>query len=219
MEIVSPVTKPNTPFYVFVDESGDLLPKGLGSDHLVLSAFVTKSPSLASTVISELRYRLLSEGFNIENFHATDDSRLVRIEFFKQLTKIGYSLGISTGIEKERHATSQELTGLYIELLEGVLEEVVRINNSQAPITLLIDSTLDKRCRSEAKRKLKHVLLASKLRNFIYFQSMKRDFCGQIADYIAWSTFQKLERKNDSYFLQIEENLELKVVDLDDPPG
>lgn len=219
MEIVSPITELDTPIYVFVDESGDLLPKGLGSDHLVLSAFVTKSPSSAATVIGELRYSLLSRGFNIESFHATDDSRLVRFEFFQQFSKIDDSLGISTGIEKKGNETSQVLTGIYIKLLEEIVKEVVSLNTSKSPIALLIDPTLDKGYRSEAKRKLKHVLLSSSLSNYIYFQSMKRDFCGQIADYIAWSTFQKLERKNDSFFLQIEENLELRVLNLDDPPG
>jgi hypothetical protein len=48
---------------------------------------------------------------------------------------------------------------------------------------------------------------------------MKRDSCGQIADYLAWSHFQKVERKTDLYLRLITEAFETQFLELDDPPG
>jgi len=219
MEIVGQLTEPSSAIFIFIDESGDLLPKGLGSNHLVLSAFLTLSPSSIASSIVNLRYRLLGKGLNIESFHATDDSRLVRREFFQQFTTFGNCLAISVGIKKEGTQTSQSLLEKYKQLLKAIAKEIVALNTDKLPIILLIDSTLDKYSRSDAKRELKYVFLSSKIDNFIYFQSMKRDFCGQIADYIAWSHFQKVERDNDSYLLKIGENLKMRFLVLDDPPG
>jgi hypothetical protein len=219
MAIVGQLTEPSSAMFVFIDESGDLLPKGLGSNHLVLSAFLTLSPSSNASTIVDLRYRLLSKGLNIESFHATDDSRLVRREFLEQFATFGDCLAISVGVKKEGTQTSQLLLEKYKQMLKTIAKEIVALNTDKLPIILLIDLTLDKYSRSEAKRELKYVFLSSKIDNFIYFQSMKRDFCGQIADYIAWSHFQKVERENDSYLLKIGENLKMRFLVLDDPPG
>ncbi len=219
MEIVGDLTDSEPSIFVFVDESGDLLPKEVGTTHLVLSAFITKSPSVAACKVNKLRYSLLSRGFNFENFHAADDSRLVRFEFLKQIREIRDAKGVTIGIEKMENTTSHKLVGIYIKLLAQIAAEVIRLNVNNSPITFLIDPTLDKKSRSEAKRVIKHVFNSSNQRNLIYFQSMKRDSCGQIADYLAWSHFQKVERKTDSYLQIIMDSFETRFLELDDPPG
>lgn len=219
MEIVGHVTDSKPSIFVFIDESGDLLPKEAGTTHLVLSAFITKSPSVAAYIVSNLRYSLLSRGFNIETFHATDDSRVVRFEFLQQIQKIRDASGVTIGIEKIDGTTSKRLITMYIQSLARIAKEVVKLNVDNAHVTFLIDPTLDKKSRSEAKRVIKHVFSSSNQRNLIYFQSMKRDSCGQIADYLAWSHFQKVERKTDLYLRLITEAFETQFLELDDPPG
>ncbi|MFM8782892.1 MAG: DUF3800 domain-containing protein [Actinomycetota bacterium] len=219
MEIVGHITDSEPSIFVFIDESGDLLPMEAGTTHLVLSALITKSPSAAANIVSNLRYSLLSKGFNIETFHATDDSRLVRSEFLQQIRKIRDAIGVTIGIKKMEHTTSKEVIGIYIQSLAQIAAEVVRLNVDNVQVIFLIDPTLDKKSRSEAKRAIKYVFSSSNQRSMIYFQSMKRDFCGQIADYLAWSHFQKVERKTDYYLRLITEAFNTKFLELDDPPG
>ena len=99
-----------------------------------------------------------------------------------------------------------------------VKEAGVKIAKS-SNLILLIDLTLDQASRAEAKRVLKRLCRSFEIKNYIYFLSMKRDGCGQIADYLAWSHFQSLERANHSYFLEVKRFFEIFEVGLSDPPG
>jgi hypothetical protein len=117
---------PRDSIYLFIDESGDLLPYELGSSSLVLAAFATTSPSLISSKIHELRYQLLSSGVGISNFHAADDSRLIRSEFLRNLVDLPACMGMSIGVHKAIESTVPDIKTLYIKMLLDLVQEFVK---------------------------------------------------------------------------------------------
>ena len=210
---------PRDSIYLFIDESGDLLPYELGSSNLVLAAFATTSPNLISSKINELRYQLLSSGVGISNFHAADDSRVIRSEFLRNLIDLPDCMGISIGVQKAMEFTITDIKALYTKMLLALVKEIVKTSELNVTLIILIDLTLDRTSRSEAKRVLKNLCRNFGIKNYIYFQSMKSDGCGQIADYLAWSHFQSLERENPNYLLEMKRLINAREIQLDDPPG
>jgi hypothetical protein len=210
---------PRDSIYLFIDESGDLLPYELGSSNLVLAAFATTSPNLISSKINELRYQLLSSGVGISNFHAADDSRVIRSEFLRNLIDLPDCMGISIGVQKAMEFTITDVKALYIKMLLALVKEIVKASELNVTLIILIDLTLDRTSRSEAKRVLKSLCRNFGIKNYIYFQSMKSDGCGQIADYLAWSHFQSLERENPNYLFEMKRLINAIEIQLDDPPG
>lgn len=213
------VTSADDPLFVFVDESGDLHPCLKGSDSLVLSAFATKRPDSVSTTLNSLRYQLLSKGVGIPNFHAADDSRIIRAQFLLSLQSLTDCQGISLALRKTLKMSTSDLKGIYVEILSRLISEIIQSAVQYSQIVLLVDLTLDRTSRAAAKRKLKQLFLSLGIKNYVYFQSMKRDACGQVADYLAWSHFQSFERGSDEYLKKVIKAIDLKVSEFDDPLG
>lgn len=219
MAIVQSATNTANTLFVFIDESGDLLPLNKGSEVLVISAFATEQPLEVTSRINKLRYELLQKGFGVSNFHAADDSRLIKTQFIQSLDGLEDCRAISIAFRKSPSSTTSDMKALYIKMLCQVTSELIYYTKTGALMVVLIDLTLDRNSRAAAKRKLKELFLSSNQRNYIYFQSMKRDVCGQVADYLAWSHFQNIGRRNDKYLTQMRKVLELKINELDDPLG
>lgn len=64
-----------SPVYVFIDESGNLDFTGSGTNHFVLSAFITSDPLGCGRALQELTYEFLSRGLEDQvPFHAVNNS-------------------------------------------------------------------------------------------------------------------------------------------------
>ncbi len=56
------MTREKTPIHVFIDESGNLDFGGKGTDHFVLSAFLTTDPAACGRGLMDLRYEFMGRG-------------------------------------------------------------------------------------------------------------------------------------------------------------
>ncbi len=64
--------------HVYLDESGDLNFKATGTRYYVFAAAWTYDPHPIALDLSNLRFSLLKQGFDIQSFHATEDRQINR---------------------------------------------------------------------------------------------------------------------------------------------
>ena len=67
--------------FVFIDESGDLQKPPQGTSHFVLCALATKTPIESAAEVFKLRYTLLTQGWTLPAFHASENLRVIRDQF------------------------------------------------------------------------------------------------------------------------------------------
>jgi hypothetical protein len=79
---------PATTLFVYIDESGNFDFSASGTKHFVMTAFVTTDPMQSATKLARLKYSLLSQGVNLSNFHASEDSQRVRNQVFSQIAEL-----------------------------------------------------------------------------------------------------------------------------------
>ncbi len=75
--------------FLFFDEAGNLDFSPSGTKFYVFGALTTREPSLLFRPLSDLRYRLIAEGTDIERFHASEDRQQVRDLVFDILGDVG----------------------------------------------------------------------------------------------------------------------------------
>lgn len=64
--------------HLYLDESGDLNFKAAGTRYYVFAAAWTYDPHPIALDLSNLRFSLLKQGFDIQSFHATEDRQINR---------------------------------------------------------------------------------------------------------------------------------------------
>ena len=75
--------------FLFFDESGNLDFSPSGTKYYLFGALTTRKPGTLLRALSDLRYELISEGTEIEAFHASEDRQAVRDRVFEVLETQG----------------------------------------------------------------------------------------------------------------------------------
>jgi hypothetical protein len=183
--------------FVFIDESGNFDFKETGTDHLVMSAIFTRKPVRSANYLLKLRYKKLSRGFNIPNFHASEDRQLVRDAVFKALKRSREIGAISLWLDKRKFATKQmnpldfyKFFGSHFASELANLALSLRIKN----LVIVFDKVLSFRDERLVRNELKPLFADVGLESHLYFHNVNRDFNAQIADYVAWANYVHLER-------------------------
>ena len=184
--------------FVFIDESGNFDFSNKGTRHFVLGAVVTTEPAVSAGQLIRLRYQLLTDGLDQKYFHASEDRQFVRDKVFEvvaQLSQIRFCAASTDKSELGEHQQSASV--LYSiaggSLIARVMEICLELGKPE--LVLIFDKALR---ASEEKALLKAIKPALKLagiRYKVYFQNVKFDSNGQIADYVAWANYVALERK------------------------
>ena len=183
--------------HLYIDESGNFDFSSRGSKHFVMAGITALAPLDSAAQMQALRYRLLSEGHNIETFHAAPDAQFVRDAVFETLMKVvsvkahvifGEKSKIDFGSRTDVALHSKFAT----ELLWSALDTYPLFAYDR--VVIIFDQALP-----EGRQKVFHASVKPILKKInkpfqLYFQSMKVDMNGQIADYVAWSKFVALER-------------------------
>ena len=68
--------------YLFLDESGNFDFPPSGTSHFVLGGVATTSPASSAKEFLTLKYRLLKEGNDVSEFHASEDRQFIRNQVF-----------------------------------------------------------------------------------------------------------------------------------------
>lgn len=203
--------------YIFIDESGDFTFSINGSKYFFLTAISTLNPLKARDVVLRARYELLRDGVDLEYFHATEDTQLVRDKFYseiKNLTdyeidsviaekrKAGFALYEEIGIDKKRKGSIFKKTNVeekfYKQICETLLQYVshryikIRSSLNITKIVVLLDQALPNKKREFVTKSVKtYIKNKFNMVPYMYFHSTKSDINSQIADYCCWAIKKK----------------------------
>lgn len=192
------------PIFVFVDESGNLDFSGNGTDHFVLSAFITPEPWSCIQRSTKLVYELISRGLHDQiPFHATQNSVGTRKRFIDSLCEDTHACKVHS-IYADKHLTHPRLhrPEVFYSLLGVALGKYLlkTLGHNHDLIALMFDSALTGKKKTAFLKSVKPELNKLNARYEISFRPVKYDVNGQIADYYAWSLFRKLESNDSTWF-------------------
>lgn len=199
--------------HLFVDESGnlDFERKRGATKYFVLGSIVLEDCSVGNTLL-ELRRELAIEGLDFtREFHATDDSPMVRHRVFKALMHHDFRVD-ATIFEKSKVAWSLQgdIDQFYMETwrihARNVAPQVVTENDDMFVAV--------SQFQLKAKRKQIHRAIDEVCSEIVHCRAFRTAFwpasidpCLQIADYCSWAIFRKWEHGDDTYCRLFEDRI------------
>jgi len=194
--------------YIFIDESGDLGPKG--SEYFTIAAVATSHPTKIERIIKKTRERhLKKKKKDITELKANKESPEVRKYVLTQLSNQECEIYVITiPIIKVREYLYSKKTKLY-NYLCGILFERVRLHDKD--IYVIIDkkennNLLREDFNSYVEKKLRSIkynLNKIEIRHLESFTSGAL----QVVDFVAWSANRKFTYKEDEYYKIIENKI------------
>jgi hypothetical protein len=190
--------------YLFLDESGNFDFSPTGSPLFTITSVLASRPFTIGSALSELRYDLLEEGCDIQEFHATEDRQAVRDRVFRVLQNHLGSIRIdSIIVRKCMIAPSwREPEVFYPNILGYLLRWVTKQERlTEAEQVIVILDVISHRKRRKAieasvKKTLSRMLPKSLMYRVLH-QDSKSSVCLQIADYANWAIHRKWSRGDD----------------------
>lgn len=216
---------------VFVDESGDL-----GFDHKSSKFFVigyvmmiNNDPFFNRNKVTRLKRDINTKRkhkHKIREFKFSNDSYDIRIKFLKLIAELDVNAGVvlvskDSVVERLRHDPPILYNYLSVEyIMTTIINNYLKPHSPYNRIDFRIDESLSKNARKQFNRYCSGKIEAlSKERPFvaniittIEHLDSNYEVCLQIADYIASSTFVKLERSNSQYHDIIKSKIKHKDV-------
>lgn len=182
--------------YIFVDESGNFDFSESGTKHLVMTALFCLTPVHSASILSELKYQLLSEGVGLANFHASEDRQQVRNLVFQKIASIAgleaHTFWFTKELKQGNHVARDTVFASFGVALANLLRSSRLLDCDNAVV--VFDKTLLYKEEVAFRAKCKPIFSRVGKPFNIYFHNVNRDFNGQIADYVAWANFVSLER-------------------------
>lgn len=184
--------------YIFIDESGNFDFSRTGTNYFVLSAVTALDPLVSSQILQKLEYKLLSDGINVECFHASPDLQKVRNYVLKEIERLtNIRINYVYAEKRKTHPKYQSPEAIYALFGKTLLKYVFKdwLVNQYDQIIVIFDKALTRKQQNSFLRVVKPELKETNKPYKIYFHQTMADFNGQIADYSAWSRYVSLERK------------------------
>jgi hypothetical protein len=186
--------------FIFLDESGNLDFSPKGTKHFVLAAVTALQPIESSTKLQNLKYKLLSQGKDIQHFHASEDRQSTRDEVFVAINELANIQINYIHAEKcKAHPSVRDTAEFYGLLGKTLLSYLLRGYQAAQfdQVIIVFDKALTKREQNRFLKTLKPQLKELGKPYGIYFHQTLSDFNGQIADYAAWAKYVSLERSEN----------------------
>jgi len=201
--------------FIFLDESGNMDFSRRGTAHFVLAAVTALQPLESSRRLQKLKYSLLEQGKDIEQFHASEDKQIIRNQVFALLNQID-NIHVNF-IHADKHKTPPKYQGaaqfyglLGKKLLKNIFSSYAASHYDENII--IFDKALTRKEQNAFLKAVKPELKQLGKPFKIYFHRTLSDFNGQIADYLAWAFYVSLERNEQRPIKALQS---LKKVDFD----
>ncbi len=198
--------------YIFLDEAGNLDFSPNGTRYFLLSSVTKERPFFAYKELNELKYDLVEVGMDIEYFHASEDSPLVRNRVLDIIKRYLEGIRIDS-LVVEKRKTGPALRAeerFYPEMLGYLLRYILGEHNlsSYAEVIVFTDRIPVTKKRRAVEKAVK-ITLAAKLpkgvRYRIYHHDSKSNFDLQIADYFNWVIYRKWDREDEQAYRPVKE--------------
>ncbi|MBI2663954.1 DUF3800 domain-containing protein [Candidatus Woesearchaeota archaeon] len=199
--------------YVYIDESGDL---GKKSKYFVITAIWIQKPELLDRLIKNLRrHKFRKHLKKAQELRASKSSSELKEYVLRKLSQIDELRCHSVILDKSK-ITSDYLKNNKHRLYNfvcGALASSLSIDSKN--LVIRVDKSKGKQALQEdfnqyVSKKLKEVVWNRKIE---VHHSWSHSWSGlQMADYVSWAVFRKLESQEDAYFKIIEEKVNISHV-------
>ncbi len=171
--------------YAFIDESGESGFSSKSSKYFIVAAITFEETTTPRRIAKNIftKARLYKQGLN--QIHSSDISVSVKKKLIKELSKYKFDITFSI---VNKNATNKDY---YLETLFNSLQKLKKNN-----IDLVTIATKDN--RKIVKDKI--LEFANLMGIDVEFSTPTSEKALQIADFVAWSLFQKYE-KGDSFYI------------------
>lgn len=162
-----------------------------------MAAVIAREPLESAARLQALKYQLLSEGVDEPHFHASEDRQAVRDRVFASIGDLPGASAHVLWVDKHRAAPAlQNAVAMYSLFGKAIATYLLMSlpNERDDQIVLIFDKALTNRQEASFLAAVKPALNKLGRPYRIYFQSVNFDFNGQVADYLAWAQYVKLER-------------------------
>jgi hypothetical protein len=140
---------------------------------------------------------MLASGRDVNSFHASEDTQEVRnLVFEKFHSFVHLKAHIITGkksLFSDDFHNSAEIHRYFSTYLISAIMNSYESSGLRA-VVILFDQAFTKKIQGEFRTGIKPIIKPYRKTFHLYFQSMKTEMNGQIADYVAWAKFKALER-------------------------
>ncbi len=184
--------------YIFLDEGGNLDFSNSGTKYFTLTGVLMERPFVLDPILTDLRFDLIEEGLELEEFHATVNKQATRNRVFSCISNELSSLRVDSVIVEKRktHPKMQQIERFYPEMLGHLLKYAVRgesLGKSREVIVVTDELPVNKKRKAvekAVKTTLKRMLPSDVKHRIMHHDS--RSCCGlQVADYVNWAIYRK----------------------------
>jgi hypothetical protein len=196
---------------VFIDISGDYEWSDKGTPYLVVTSVLCSNIHLMTSELYQLKHKLISDGFNIERFHACDDCYEIKNKVFGLISQCTHIRIDSIIVDKRKiNKALRPKVRLYPELLTQLLKYpfnplVVDISNFDF-VTIFTDR---ENCNRKEKGAIKKAIgqnLSKYLSGIPYMLCIHSSHSHpylQVTDYCSWAIHRKWTSEEDKYYNKI----------------
>lgn len=194
--------------FLFIDESGDLGENG--TEYFIITGILTENENKLEKIIKNMRRNKFKKKLSeINELKGTSCSPDIIKYLIKKLNKTDTKIYCIV-INKNKYQLNIDKNYLY-DYFSGLLAEQIDVNFD---LTIRIDRS---KAKSEHMRNFNKYfekrLNTDKKYDVKIFRSYSHGWnCLQIVDIIAWSFFQKFERKNPEFVDLIESKIKIRVI-------
>jgi hypothetical protein len=191
----------NRILYIFLDEAGNFDFSSTGTRYFVLTSVAKERPFLTYRELTELKYDLVEQKMDIEYFHASEDSQVVRTQVFDIIQKNLNGIRVDALIvEKNKtHPALQVEERFYPKMLGYLLKYVMEKQDfgMVTEVIVFTDKIPIQRKRKAVEKAVKSILaemLPKATRYRLLHHESKSNMDLQIADYCNWAVYRKWAR-------------------------
>lgn len=181
--------------FLFFDESGNFDFSPTGTPYLVFGALTTRDPANLLRPLSDLRYRLIASGVEIESFHATEDKQVVRDQVYQIIKTVGGFEFDAVVIEKRKvNPVLYDAARFYPQFANYLLRYIfARYPDPNERIVVITDRIPLRKKKGAIEKAFKGYIRQNLGRRpfTILHHPASSHACLQAADYCTWAIYRK----------------------------
>ena len=210
--------------HIHLDESGDWKFRPQGSKYFVLAAAWTYNPQPLAQNLTDLRFRLVREGANLDSFHASPDRQTTRnlvVQTMVARTNWWYAAVVLekckiNPVLREPHRFYPKFAG---SLLKFILRGCLRPDTSHVLVyadTIPMNTNAKREGVMKAMKTICASDLDSDVKHHVFSHRRESNKWLQVVDYCCWSVYKKWDARDPRTYNTLRPRLKSRELVLTD---
>ena len=208
--------------HIHLDESGDWKFRPQGSKYFVLAAAWTYNPQPLAQNLTDLRFRLVREGVNIDSFHASPDKQSTRdLVVQTMVARTDWSFAAVVLEKSKINPSLREPHRFYPKFAGSLLKFILRgsLRPETGRVLVFADTMpIDTNAKREGVMKAMKTTCASDLdphvEHHVFSHRRESNEWLQVADYCCWSAFKKWESGDPRTYNTLSRRLRMRELEV-----